>query len=98
MGAERRAAIVRWTVRVELLLVVLTIVLPYLATHSTLCLDSFSDRGGGCIEEYRIEAFGVTVGAWFGIVEAAIIVGALLFLLIGAGWVFQRYMEKRERG
>lgn len=91
---------VKWFLGAGSLLVVLTIALPYLTTHSTLCLDSFSDSGvpGGCTEEYRIEPFGWTLGAWFGIVEGTIIVGAFLFLLIGAGCIFQTYIEKRERG
>jgi hypothetical protein len=83
----------RWFIAVGTLLVLLSVGLLFAVVHSATCFYGT----WGCTEDYRIGPWGWTVGPWFQIVEGAIVVGAFLFLLTGAGWLFQIFMENRER-
>ena len=77
--------------------VLLAIPLVLVSSRSTMCVlpPADSPSEGGCASEYIIEPFGVRLGEWFGVVAAAILITALLSIIVGAGWLFQLYMDKR---
>ncbi len=99
VAGERPRGRANWITGAGALSVMLALGLVFFTSISTRCAlappDSSSD--GGCVTEYLIEPFGFRFGEWFGAVGAVVMTSAALSLLIGGGWLLQRFMEKRER-
>lgn len=94
--AERNSKLGRYLAWVGAASILLSIA-PGLTTGiATTCLDGGPGSSSGCTTEYLIDPLGLRLGEWFGVVSGAVLMAAVLTIIIGAGWLFQRYMDKKD--